>query len=56
MLAMLSHNKELHNSAIGPTSILSNLVCINDIDSLTIPGIHELPHAEVLQYINSNLV
>ena len=33
-----------------------NLVCINDIDSLTIPGIHEVPHAEVLQYINSILV
>ena len=52
MLAMLLHTNDIHNSAIGPTPILS----INDIDSLTIPGIHEVPHAEVLQYISSILV
>ena len=39
MLAMLLHTNDIHNRThFNPL----NLVCINDIDSLTIPGIHEV--------------
>ena len=52
MLALLLHSNDILNSAWTHFNSL-NLVCCTDIDSLTIPGIHEVPHAEVLQYKES---